>query len=53
MHEDDYSKLELEFIVEEAFRQLEAEGEVQKKRDARGNIVRTASGDIVYEKQKH
>lgn len=43
----------LEFIAEEAFRQLEAEGLVQKRRDAHGNIVRNAEGSIVYELPEH
>jgi hypothetical protein len=47
------SKEELEAAAEEAFRQLEAEGFIQKKRDANGDIVRNALGSIVYERADH
>jgi hypothetical protein len=49
----DYTREELEAVAEEAFRQLEAEGYVQKKRDAFGNVVRTPEGAIVYERADH
>jgi hypothetical protein len=47
--QDDYLKQ----LIEEMFLQGEREGEFVRVRDALGNVVTTADGDIVWQLRRH